>query len=129
MLKKKYQIYGFSYINDEKGMNVLNGSVGDNWDEVYEEFEIACFNGVGYFKSNQGCFVMHYPKFNQLTNEGKKEIELHCGYIPEKGEYGCICSTFGVVSKVSQEVFDAISKEYPVKTRDCQFLPWLNGSI
>lgn len=126
---KHYQIYGFSYINDENGRNTLNGTAGDDWDEVYEEYNIACFNGIAYFKSNCGCYKLTYPKLQSMTLEDKESVEFHNGYIPEAGEYGAICSTFGEVFKITEKEFAQLSKEYPIKKSDYQHFDWLNGNI
>ena len=77
------------------GLNTINGTKGDAWSEVIGGYNIVCFDGIGYFKSPAGCFLMRYPKIGQLTLDDYHKIYMNNGYTPEAGEYGPICSTFG----------------------------------
>lgn len=128
-MAKSYQIYGFSYIDDKRGVNTLNGTKGDTWAEVGAGYNIVCFNGIGYFKSPCGCFLMHYPKIGQLTLDDYDSIEMNNGYTPEAGEYGCICSTFGTLEKISEKAFKRVMKDLPIKKKDYKWLDWLNGNL
>lgn len=125
-MTKSYQIYGFSYINDAKGMNTLNGTKGNSWEEVLGEYNIVCFNGLGYFKSPAGCFLMHYPKFQCLTEDDFQQVLFNNGDYPHAGEYGWICSTFGEVKKISEKAFKEVMRDYPIKKKDYQYLKWLD---
>ena len=128
-MAKSYQIYGFSYIYDKRGMNTLNGTKGDVWAEVGAEYNIVCFNGIGYFKSPSGCFLMHYPKISLLTLDDYDSIYMNNGYTPEPSEYGCICSTFGTVEKISEKAFKEVMRDLPIKKKDYKYLDWLNGNL
>jgi len=97
-MAKKFQKYGFSYINDENGNNILTG----NKNEADEEKEIYCFNGYAVFKHNGKTYMMRYPKIQQLTDKMRDEIENYCGYAPEAGEYGVIAMTYGKIVRSKQ---------------------------
>lgn len=126
---KKYQIFGFSYICDRQGKNVLNGTKGKGFKEVDDEYNIVCFNGLAYFKSPCGYYKMTYPKMNELTLEDQDDIYMKFGYTPNPGEYAPICGSFGGVKKISKKEFDQLSKDYPIKKCDYKELDWLNGNL
>ena len=128
-MAKSYQICCFSYINNKRGMNTLNGTRGDAWAEVIGLYNIVCFDGIGYFKSPAGCFLMHYPKIGQLTLDDYNKIYMNNGYTPEAGEYGPICSTFGTVKKISEKAFKEVMRDLPIKKKDYKHLDWLNGNL
>jgi hypothetical protein len=97
-MAKKSQKYGFNYISDENGINVLTGTK----EESDEEKIITCYNGYAVFECNSKTYMMRYPKIQQLTNEMKDEIDEYCGYAPEAGEYGVIAMTFGKVVRSTE---------------------------
>jgi hypothetical protein len=98
-MAKKFQSYGFTYIQDKDGVNVLT----NDKNEAEEEKAVKCFNGYAVFKHNGTTYLMRYPTIQQLTNGMRDEIEAYCGYAPEEGEYGVIAMTFGVVTRSSKE--------------------------
>ena len=117
---KKYQIYGFSYICNEDGVNVLNGTK----EECENEVNIACFDGLAYFKRQGQYFKVDYPKFNTLTWEHKNAIKQYCGFWVEGGgEYGAVFGRFGQVYPISKEHYNMLCREYPIKRKDRINLP------
>lgn len=109
-----YQIWGFSYIMGNSGVNVLNGTDKD----LESEFEIPCFNGFSFFKANGKCYTMRYPKIQELTDSQKSAIEDYCGYAPSAGEYGVIACTFGEVNECSLGLYEACCNTYHIKKKD-----------
>ena len=110
----KYQVWGFTYLADSKGVNVLTG----NNEEVDGEFNIPCFNGIAFFKVNNKCYIARYPKIQSLTKDDKETIEKYCGYIPESGEYGVICGALGKITECSHSLYEACCNTYPVTKKD-----------
>lgn len=125
-MAKRYQIYGFCSIDDEYGMNTLNGTQGEDWDEVGNEYNIVCFNGLAYFKSCAGFFKLTYPKLGHLSILDEEVIEMHCGFVPESGEYGPVCSALGRVEQITEDEFKQLLKDYPIKKEHYKYLPWMN---
>jgi len=129
-MAKKYDIHSFSYIDNENGVNTLNGTSGKEWEEVWEEYPVVCFNGLAYYKATYKdnsvhCFIMTYPKFNELSLEDKHKVENYCGFVPEAGEYGVVCGAFGVLKEITEKQFKEVMRDYPIKKEDYKELPWL----
>lgn len=98
---KKYQVWSFCYVADERGINVLNGTR----EETDYEADVLCFDGIAFLCANGKYFIMTYPKIRTLTYEQKDEIEDYCGYVPSSGEYGVIAGALGVAREVSVDEF------------------------
>ena len=89
---KKYQIWGFNYIN-KNGINVITGNENESEHEVY----VLCFDGISFFVVNGKFYVAKYPKMRKLNSYYKEKIKEYCGYEPKAGEYGVIMGALGIV--------------------------------
>ena len=118
----KYQIWGFTYIMDNNGNNVITGN--DKESDV--EFEIPCFNGFAFFKANGKRYIMRYPEIQSLTAHQKCAIEDYCGYEPSAGEYGVIAGALGELYECSLGLYEAMCNTYPIKKKDKVRLVYLD---
>ena len=110
-----YQIWGFVYLNF--GNDDINAITG-NKEESETEFEIPCFDGVAYFKAQGKCYVAHYPKYDELTDEQFGNIEDYCGYEPERGEFGVIMGALGEIHRVSARTYKYYKASFEVLKND-----------
>lgn len=109
-----YQIWGFTYLMGINGDNVITGN--DKESDI--EFEVPCFNGFAFFKANDKCYLMRYPKIQALTSRQKELVEDYCGYEPASGEYGVIAGALGEVRECSYGLYEAFCNTYSVKKKD-----------
>lgn len=112
---KDYQIWGFTYLDYER--EDINAITGDK-NESEEEFNIPCFDGLAWFAVRGKFFLCYYPKFEQLTEQQRDEINDYCGYYPDDGEYGVVMGALGVIHEVSREIFDMTVAAYRVTVMD-----------
>ena len=121
---KKYQIWGFSYIMERNGMNVLTGTDS----ETDKETPIPCFDGFAMFKVNRNgkthYYTLVYPKINKLTAAERMDIEGCCGYSPCAGEYGVIAVALGNLIEIGEKTFEYYSQVYRLPQKTKQKLPW-----
>lgn len=108
MKKYKYQKWGFVYLADENGANVITGTK----EEADEEFEIPCFNGFSFFKANNKRYIMNYPTIQSLSAEEKLIVEKYCGYKPSAGEYGVIAGALGKIKECGVELYNFYKYKY-----------------
>ena len=112
---KDYQIWGFVYLNfGSKNINTITG----NKEEADVEFEIPCFDGIAYYKAQGRCYVAHYPKYADLTDEQRARIKQYGGYEPERGEFGVIMGALGDIQRVSAREYNLIAAAHPVSAED-----------
>lgn len=123
MGRKKYQMWGFSYINCA-GMNALTG----NQEEYDGEVEIPCFNGFAGFSRGGKFYILTYPRLERLTASQREDVEAYCGYEPESGEYGVVCGALGDCKEVSKDEFIGMASQYQMPVKDwkkldgCRFM-------
>ena len=102
IMKEKYILYGFCYINGPKGLNIIT----DNKEEANEEKNVLLFDGIGFYLSDSGkYYILNFPKFQDLTEQQKEQIKKYCGFYPEKDDFGQIFGAIGTVKKVSRKKY------------------------
>lgn len=109
---KKYQIWGFNFIpsnvNNEK--NLITGTR----EKSESEFNVACFDGVAFFKSMGRYYITKYPKYRRLNSYTKEKVRQYCGYYPKSGEYGVIMGAIGITIECDEKTFYDYYKNYSI---------------
>lgn len=109
--------------NIEKWNNVacLNGT---NTTSGNGTANVACFDGIAFYKSDGRYFVATYPTFISLTRSKIDKMLIDNGYTPSNGDYGTIFNSFGIVKEISKDDFYKAIKDYPVRMDDYSLLGW-----
>ena len=79
---------------------------------------VACFDGIAFYKYDGRYFVATYPTFISLTRSQIDKMLIDNGYTPSNGDYATIFNSFGIVKEVSKIEFDNLMKSYPITKMD-----------
>ena len=85
---------------------------------------VACFDGIAFYKYDGRYFVATYPTFISLTHHEINRILIDNCYIPSNGYYAPIFNSFGIVREISKDDFYKAIKDYPVRMDDYSLLGW-----
>lgn len=116
-----YQIVCVPNIEKLDNVTCLNGT---NATSGKGTANVACFDGIAFYKYDDRYFVATYPTFISLTRSQIDKILIDNCYTPSNGDYGAIFNSFGIVKEFSKVEFDNFVKAYPIRDIDKLFLGW-----
>lgn len=116
-----YQIVCVPNIEKWDNVTCLNGT---NATSGKGTANVACFDGIAFYKYDGRYFVATYPTFISLTRSQIDEMLIDNGYTPSNGDYATIFNSLGIVREISKYDFYKAIKDYPVRMDDYSLLGW-----